>query len=710
MNQQAKTKQETVAFDPWILWIAFRRHWGWVLPVGLVLAALGALGVQATFEPTYVATHFLRANQDWVLDSSLHRESRDLARSEKNLITHASVLNPVLELGELRAAPSLSNPLTLERELRKRISIGNGGSSELLTVSYEDSDAEYAARICNAIVEQYLRIRSERDDQRMGEIQEWLNEPIRIWKLNVENKRQELSELTKEAQGYDPFKPNSAVESDSSRLAVLRVQLAELGAEEIVAQSRLKALDASQPSEQEEEIEIDPLLIRPYVDSDPAVREARTEVTQIQAMIREYELSNTNLNVNPQVERLQIRLRAAKEKESRAQAVAEEAGRKSYLNSMAKSSEASSRSERQRIEMELFSIQSRKAAYEKDYDEEKGRIESLSGETAKIFFAKEEYAQSAEILSQLQNRSNMIEAEQGRGASIRTLAEATAPSFPKEEIPWKKIMLASGALFMLPFAFAALLEFRYKRLTTAEAMEAASLAPIMGEIAKIPGGAEVGRRHQLFEESIDALRANLLFQIEQVRTIVVTSAMPSEGKSSVASQLAISLAKSTGETVLLIDADLRSPDQHELLGLDVEPGLVKLLSDRSSLDESIDKSLGDLVHVIPAGRLDLNPHHILTKKTMHDLFEELKEQYQYIMVDTAPILPAAESLAVTAAADATLLCAMRDVSRTDHVLRTHRRLEASGSNVIGTVFSGVPFREYAYRYGHYRYRVDAQSA
>jgi tyrosine-protein kinase Etk/Wzc len=84
----------------------------------------------------------------------------------------------------------------------------------------------------------------------------------------------------------------------------------------------------------------------------------------------------------------------------------------------------------------------------------------------------------------------------------------------------------------------------------------------------------------------------------------------------------------------------------------------------------------------------------------------VKNHYQYIVIDTAPILPAAESLTVTTVADATLLCAMRDVSRSDHVRRTQRRLEAAGANILGTVFSGVPSSVYAYRYGDYRYSKD----
>lgn len=107
--------------------------------------------------------------------------------------------------------------------------------------------------------------------------------------------------------------------------------------------------------------------------------------------------------------------------------------------------------------------------------------------------------------------------------------------------------------------------------------------------------------------------------------------------------------------------------------------------------------------MLSAGRLDSNPHNLLTRSKFEDILEQVKGRYRYIIVDTAPVLPASETLAVTSACDATLLCAMRDVSLAEHVKRTFRRLEESGANVIGAVFSGVPARIYAARYGDYRY-------
>ena len=92
---------------------------------------------------------------------------------------------------------------------------------------------------------------------------------------------------------------------------------------------------------------------------------------------------------------------------------------------------------------------------------------------------------------------------------------------------------------------------------------------------------------------------------------------------------------------------------------------------------------------------------------MSALVQQALELYTYVVVDTAPVLAAGESLAVASAVDSSLLCVMRDVSRVDNVARTTKRLEAVGANLIGTVFSGVSARQYAYRYGDYRYAVAA---
>jgi capsular exopolysaccharide synthesis family protein len=194
---------------------------------------------------------------------------------------------------------------------------------------------------------------------------------------------------------------------------------------------------------------------------------------------------------------------------------------------------------------------------------------------------------------------------------------------------------------------------------------------------------------------------------QDTRSIAVVSSMSGEGKSSVSSQLALSIAKATGETVLLVDTDLRCPDQHEIFGIDSNPGFSAVISGKATLKEAVNTSLGDTIHILPAGRLDRSPHRLMSPDSMRKFLQTAQESYQYIVFDTAPVLSAGETLAVASAVDSTLLCVMRDISRIDNVTRSTRRLEASGARIAGTVFSGVSARQYAYRYGDYHYAVTS---
>jgi capsular exopolysaccharide synthesis family protein len=179
--------------------------------------------------------------------------------------------------------------------------------------------------------------------------------------------------------------------------------------------------------------------------------------------------------------------------------------------------------------------------------------------------------------------------------------------------------------------------------------------------------------------------------------------MSGEGKSTAVSQLAISLAKASGRTVLIVDADMRCPDQHDVFGLPLEPGLNEVLRNAVPLHDAINRELGDLIHVLPAGRLKASPHRLISPSSIKELLDDALQHYGYVIFDTAPVLSAGETLAVASSVDSTLVCVMRDLTRMDSVVRTTHRLEASGARVVGTIFSGVTPRQYTYRYGDYKY-------
>jgi len=193
-----------------------------------------------------------------------------------------------------------------------------------------------------------------------------------------------------------------------------------------------------------------------------------------------------------------------------------------------------------------------------------------------------------------------------------------------------------------------------------------------------------------------------------MRVFALTSAANNEGKTTVAVQLAVSCARASGETVLIIDGDMRAPDVHRVLETSAGPGLSEVLSGDCTVEDAIITDWSKRVHILPAGKLRTNPHTLVGNGALPSLLDKVRPSYRYVIIDTPPVLAASESLVFAKAADGSLICTMRDVSRMDQVNLAFERLAAAQGNPVGIVLNGVPSREYSYRYGRYQNDGDKQ--
>jgi capsular exopolysaccharide synthesis family protein len=239
---------------------------------------------------------------------------------------------------------------------------------------------------------------------------------------------------------------------------------------------------------------------------------------------------------------------------------------------------------------------------------------------------------------------------------------------------------------------------------------------VVGEVTALPRRSRaVDRRGRgsrdikLFEESVEGLWMYLTLS-ESITSIAVTSAISGEGKTSLAVQLAISIAGTTGGRTLLIDGDMRSPDVHRLFGIACGPGLVDLLNGDAELGDAIETGFSDQLHVLSAGRTNSSPCRLLQGDSYLQLMEKLKECYDYVIIDTPPILSASEALLMARSADAALLCVRRDFSRLSQVQEAHWRLKAAKVKTAGAVLSGIPVRSYVRRYGEYYCSETSENA
>lgn len=190
-------------------------------------------------------------------------------------------------------------------------------------------------------------------------------------------------------------------------------------------------------------------------------------------------------------------------------------------------------------------------------------------------------------------------------------------------------------------------------------------------------------------ESYRSLRTNIQYSSidKQVKTLVVTSSNAGEGKSTVAGNLAYTFFQG-GKRVLIIDCDLRKPSLHRKFNVSNEVGLTDVLVGTSELNKVM-KKIDDNLYLLTTGTLPPNPAEIIGSNTMENFLDECKINFDYIILDTPPILPVTDSKLLAIKADATVLVVRSEISKSKHVSQAFKELGKVNANVIGTILNDV---------------------
>ncbi|MGH3458277.1 polysaccharide biosynthesis tyrosine autokinase [Aeromicrobium sp.] len=204
-------------------------------------------------------------------------------------------------------------------------------------------------------------------------------------------------------------------------------------------------------------------------------------------------------------------------------------------------------------------------------------------------------------------------------------------------------------------------------------------------------------------EAFRVLRTNLQFSnLDATRqTILVTSAIPDEGKTFVAANLAIAMAKS-GRSVLLVDADFRNPGVADLLGLENSVGTITVLLGRASLEQATQEHVSG-VSFLATGPKPPNPSEVLDTRAMRDLMSTIRAEYDVVIFDAPPILPVADAAILLTEVDGALLLTRYGSTSREHLRQAVLRIETVGGRLFGTVLNRTPRKAldgYGYGYGY----------
>lgn len=202
-------------------------------------------------------------------------------------------------------------------------------------------------------------------------------------------------------------------------------------------------------------------------------------------------------------------------------------------------------------------------------------------------------------------------------------------------------------------------------------------------------------------EAYRTLRTNIQYSSydKKIKKILVTSSEPSEGKSTIIGNLAVSLSQSES-TVILLDCDLRKPTMHKKFKISNEIGLTELLVGKKELKDVIQYRNKHL-HIITSGKIPPNPAEMLASKSMERLLEQLSSEYDYILMDTPPLNAVTDAQVLSTKVDGTLIVIRSEKTKKESILTAKNLLQKVNANILGIVFNDVAnsANKYYYYYG-----------
>lgn len=204
-------------------------------------------------------------------------------------------------------------------------------------------------------------------------------------------------------------------------------------------------------------------------------------------------------------------------------------------------------------------------------------------------------------------------------------------------------------------------------------------------------------------EAYRTLRTNIQFSSfdEEMKIITVTSSRPSEGKSTVACNMAVTFAEN-GNKVLLIDADLRRPTVHKKFKLPNSLGIVNLILEPDRMGEIVHEDVIEGLDIVTSGAIPPNPSELLGSKRNRALLSKLRLEYDTIILDTPPLLAVTDAQVLTTISDGTIIVAQHGVTKKDEILQAKGLLEKVKGNILGVVLSQIPVDDNSYYY-YYSY-------
>jgi len=670
--------------------VRFLKKRGWIVLTALIVGVAGAVAANILITRQYTAVAQIEIVPDMSSEFRLEQiqdlgaggddaekldtetqilESRTLALETINSL-HLESNPDFLPLRDGKAW-DISKPAVrdmLIRAFQADLTIVRQAHTSILEISTKARKPELASMMANTLIDNYIEHSFRDNYTATTKISGWLNAKLKDLKDNLGKSQSQMLSYQRElgVVGMDP--------KDS----VIVANLEELN------KARLKAITGASAD-----------VVDAGASADPALQRTLEQLTELKAQYAS--LSQTYGSAYVPLRSLKAQIdqldRNLKEQES---------------------------AEVARAQTEFDAAQNNEAMLRKSLDTQEQSIYANGEKGVQYEFARSEYEANRLLYDGLQQRLQEAGIMAGlHSTSIRIVDNADIPIYPSH--PRKLVNLAIGLSggVLLGFGIALLLESLDTNLKTMSEIESTLQLPLLAAVPAVAAEDLIPARFRdaavskgaaswsRIAESLRGMRTSILLSSAGAppKVLMITSTRPSEGKSSIATLIAITFALN-GSRVLLIDADLRRASVHLRFRMGRGLGLSSVLSGKATLDTAITQwqDLPNL-HVLTSGPVPPLPSELLGSKQMEELIADVREAYDFVLIDTPPVLAVTDASVLGRLSDAAVLIIRYGAAQRHVVQRCIDLLDRSGTHLLGVAVNAVDFQapEYSEYYGRKYY-------
>ncbi len=693
--------------------VLLRRKWILVSSIGLLLVftLLFSFLSPKVFEASTAVLIDQRGREFAFSSPSGYIRRQSEINNQCEILRSESLAQRVIESLKSRSSSAglsvLVGPDSVEA-LLKSISSKQVRDTDIISISARAPTADEAALIANTVADCFLEQSLLATKGEVSEVRNFLEEQLPIVETRLRESEESLRRFKEENALLSLTEETKGLTSKLSHFDRLS---SETSAELATHEKRLSYLQGQLSEEKKGLVE------RVGEVTSPFVLSLREELVQMETDYSTYQLQGLSPE-HPKMVDLEKRIKntRAKLKEETRKLLSRSIG---PADPLSLSQELSGKI--LSLEVDVDVLRAKKNAISKVIRQYSKRLSTLPEKEMELVRLQRDYEINESIFKMLRQRyeeTKIVEA--GKIAAVRVIDRARPPKFPIK--PKKKRNLLFGLLVGVGLGIVGVTvaEQLDTSIKSVEEVESKLGLPVLGSIPMVSGdGYRVADSprlvtssspHSPIAEAYRALRTNLKYTKldESLKTILVTSAVPREGKSTVAANLAITTAQS-GVKTLLVESDLRRPLVHAIFGVADEPGLTDLLVGRVAVEKVAAEMEVENLYIIPSGSLPPNPSELLGSSGMRSLVDRLRGEFDLIIFDSSPLATFTDAAVLGAELDGVALVVQLGRTKEDVLLRARHQLRNVQADILGVILNKVPVGGYggyggyydSYGYGYY---------